>query len=320
MGIKKFLIAFLFFTSIVNSQTCADFPEITASTTNLCAGLSATLSVNYTPPTICNMNITPSTIPLGNPIPGFTYAGIFNGHYYYVYNTPTTWTQGELICRQNGGYLVCINDINENAFVSNATNNNIWIGMFRDPVTCNFRWLDCMNITFTNWRPGEPNSGPCGEPYVQIIRGCGFGLNTWNNLDNISSNGACYSNMVPIMEIDPSIYNTPITPTTTYLWSTGETTSSINVSPTTTTNYWVDMTTGTLTCRKNITINVGPSISPTANQNQTFCGSATIADLAATGTNIQWYSSASGGTPQRGARVRALWRRRRMRFYSSTPF
>jgi gliding motility-associated-like protein len=290
-------IILLLLTSLTKAQTCTDFPEITASTTNLCAGLSATLSVNYTPPTICNMNITPSTIPLGNPIPGFTYAGIFNGHYYYVYNTPTSWTQGELICRQNGGYLVCINDINENAFVSNSTNNNIWIGMFRDPVTCNFRWLDCLNITFTNWRPGEPNSGPCGEPYVQIIRGCGFGLNTWNNLDNNSSNGSCYSNMVPIMEIDPSIYNTPITPSTTYLWSTGETTSSITVSPTATTNYWVDITTGTLTCRKNITINVGPSISPTANPTQTFCGSATIADLSAIGTNIQWYASSTVGAP-----------------------
>lgn len=297
MGIKKILFGFLFFCSIVHSQTCADFPEITASTTNLCNGLSATLSVNYTPPTICNMNITPSTIPLGNPIPGFTYAGIFNGHYYYVYNTPTSWTQGELICRQNGGYLVCINDINENAFVSNSTNSNIWIGMFRDPVTCNFRWLDCMNITFTNWRPGEPNSGPCGEPYVQIIRGCSFGLNTWNNLSDVSSNGACYSNMVPIMEIDPALYNIPINPTTTYLWSTGETTSSITVAPTSTTNYWVDITTGTLTCRKNITINVGPSISPAANPNQTFCGSATIADLSAIGTNIKWYASSTGGTP-----------------------
>ena len=36
--------------------------------------------------------------------------------------------------------------------------------MFRDSKTGNFRWLDCMNITFTNWRPGEPNSGPFGEP------------------------------------------------------------------------------------------------------------------------------------------------------------
>ena len=64
------------------------------------------------------------------------------------------------------GYLVCINDINENTFVSNLTNNNIWIILFRDPTTCQFRWLDCMDINFTNWRPGGQIIGPCGEPYI----------------------------------------------------------------------------------------------------------------------------------------------------------
>ena len=259
--------------------------QITASASTICSGLSTTLSVNYTPPTICNMNITPTTIPLGNPIPGFTYKGLYNGHYYYVYNTPTSWTEGELICRQNGGYLVCINDINENTFVSNLTNNNIWIGLFRDPVTCNFRWLDCMNITFTNWRPGEPNGDPCGEPYTQIIRGCSFGLNTWNNLNNNSSNGSCYSNMVPIMEIDPIIYNNPISATTTYLWSTGETTSSIVVSPNTTTNYWVDIINGSIICRKEISINVNPIITPSFTQVPAICTGATLSALPTSSSN-----------------------------------
>ena len=299
--IRKFKFIFVVLFSItLQSQVCSDFPEITATSTTICTGLSTTLSVTYTPPTICNMNITPTTIPLGNPIPGFSYGGLYNGHHYYVYNAPTSWTQGELICRQNGGYLVCINDINENAFVSNLTNNNIWIGLFRDPTTCNFRWLDCMNITFTNWRPGEPNSGPCGEPYTQIIRGCSFGLNTWNNLDDNAANGSCYSNMVPIMEIDPIIYNNPISSTTTYLWSTGATTNSINISPTTTSNYWVDITSGSLTCRKNITINVNPDTpAPTGNPTQVFCVSPvpTVVDLTATGTGIQWYAAITGGTP-----------------------
>jgi hypothetical protein len=298
--IKKFIFLVLLMSLSSHSQVCSDFPEITATQTTICSGLSTTLSVVYTPPEICNMNITPTTIPLGNPIPGFSYGGLYNGHYYYVYNTPTSWTQGELICRQNGGYLVCINDINENQFVSNLTNNNIWIGLFRDPTTCQFRWLDCMDINFTNWRPGEPNSGPCGEPYTQIIRGCSFGLNTWNNLDDNAANGSCYSNMVPIMEIDPIIYNNPISNTTTYLWSTGETTNSINILPTTTSNYWVDITSGSVTCRKNITINVNPDTpAPTGNPTQVFCISPapSVADLTVTGSNIQWYASATGGTP-----------------------
>jgi hypothetical protein len=271
-----------------------NIPEITSSNTTICANQSVQLGIVYTPPTICNMNITPTSIPLGNPIPGFTYGGLYNGHYYYIYNTPTTWTAGELISRQNGGYLVCINDINENQFVSNLTNNNIWIGLFRDPITCQFRWLDCMDITFTNWRPGEPNSNPCDEPYTQIIRGCSFGLNTWNNLNDVSTNGSCYSDMVPIMEIDPSIYNTSIiNTTTTYLWSTGETTATINPTPLTTTTYWVDVTTNGATCRKSITITVKNTPAPTGAAKQQFCNDTTIAALAVNGTAVKWYATAT---------------------------
>lgn len=284
-------------TRLAVTATFQNIPEITSSNTTICANQSVQLGIVYTPPTICNMNITPTSIPLGNPIPGFTYGGLYNGHYYYIYNTPTTWTAGELISRQNGGYLVCINDINENQFVSNLTNNNIWIGLFRDPATCQFRWLDCMDITFTNWRPGEPNSDPCGEPYTQIIRGCTFGLNTWNNLNDISANGSCYSDMVPIMEIDPSIYNTsPINTTTTYLWSTGETTSSINPKPLVTTTYWVDVTTNGSTCRKSITITVKNTPAPTGAAKQQFCNDSTIAALAVNGTAVKWYASATGTT------------------------
>jgi hypothetical protein len=279
------------------TTTIQNIPEITSSNTTICANQSVQLGIVYTPPTICNMNITPSSIPLGNPIPGFTYGGLYNGHYYYIYNTPTTWTAGELISRQNGGYLVCINDINENQFVSNLTNNNIWIGLFRDPTTCQFRWLDCMDITFTNWRPGEPNSDPCDEPYTQIIRGCSFGLNTWNNLNDVSTNGSCYSDMVPIMEIDPSIYNTsPINTTTTYLWSTGETTSSINPTPRVTTTYWVDVTTNGATCRKSIIITIKNTPAPTGAAKQQFCNDTTIAALAVNGIAVKWYATATGTT------------------------
>ena len=44
-----------------------------------------------------------------------------------------------------------------------------------------------------------------------------------------------------------------------YLWSTGETTESISVSPTETTEYWVDVTTNGVTSRDTITITVNPT-------------------------------------------------------------
>jgi hypothetical protein len=45
-------------------------------------------------------------------------------------------------------------------------------------------------------------------------------------------------------------------PSLTYLWSTGDTTETISVTPTETTEYWVDVTTNGVTCRDYITINV----------------------------------------------------------------
>ena len=274
---------------------------ITASATEVCAGENVDLSVDLNLPTICDMQINLTDIALGQEIPGFTYGGFYNEHYYYVYNDPTSWTDGEQICRENGGYLVCINDESENTFVSNLTNNNIWIGLFRDPETCEFRWLDCIDINYTNWRPGEPNSGPCGEPYTQIIRGCSFGYNTWNNVGNNSSNGACYSNMVPIMEIDPEIYQT-FDPSTTYLWSTGDISENISITPTETTEYWVDVTNNGVTCREYITINVNDlPDAPTGEAENYFiyCDtfSPTLENVISTltGDNIQFYGSEDGG-------------------------
>jgi uncharacterized protein (TIGR02145 family) len=155
------------------------------------------------------------------------------------------------------------------------------------------------------------------------------------------------------------------TPPTTYLWSTGETTATINPTPRATTTYWCDITVNGVTCRKEITITVLPitiptftliastcagtnltalpttstngitgtwspalnnnqtttytftpdagqcaatttqtitvnpfPVAPSVSSTQTFCtgSSPTVASLSASGTNIQWYSTASGGT------------------------
>ena len=49
-------------------------------------------------------------------------------------------------------------------------------------------------------------------------------------------------------------------PIVTYLWSTGETTPTINPSPSTTTTYWCDVTVNGITCRKEVTIVVNTVI------------------------------------------------------------
>ncbi len=93
------------------------------------------------------------------------------------------------------------------------------------------------------------------------------------------------SRVRPIRQFAPSI--------STYLWSTGATTASINVTPYATTQYWVDITTNGVTCRKFITIQVTnntTNIIPTVlnakiNDTGVFTSTKTI------GSEIIWQSN-----------------------------
>jgi hypothetical protein len=82
----------------------------------------------------------------------------------------------------------------------------------------------------------------------------------------------------------------------TYLWTPGNyTTDSIGgLAPGT---YNVRVICGTDTVNKFVVIAAGTGPAAPIATNQTFCNSATIADLLATGTNIKWYASATGGSP-----------------------
>jgi serine protease inhibitor len=109
---------------------------------------------------------------------------------------------------------------------------------------------------------------------------------------------------------DLSVYNRVLTQSeitqlynarqATYLWSTGATTANINPTPTATTTYWCDVTVNGVTCRKEVTITVNSTTpAPTGNATQVFCvtPAPTVASLTATGTAVQWYATATGGTP-----------------------
>jgi hypothetical protein len=62
------------------------------------------------------------------------------------------------------------------------------------------------------------------------------------------------------------------------------------------TTYYATQTVNTLeSARKVVLITIQTTAAPTAN-NQTFVGSATVANLVATGTAVQWYAATTGGT------------------------
>jgi hypothetical protein len=96
--------------------------------------------------------------------------------------------------------------------------------------------------------------------------------------------------------LTPQEINQLYTPEISYLWSTGETSATINPTPTATTTYWCDVTTNGSTCRKNITITVKNTPAPTGAAKQQFCNDSTIAALAVNGTAIKWYATATSTT------------------------
>jgi hypothetical protein len=69
------------------------------------------------------------------------------------------------------------------------------------------------------------------------------------------------------------------------------------VVPDSTTQYWVDITLNGNTCRYYKTITSLSTPSPTGSAIQTFCNTATVGDLLATGSSVTWYNTASGGLP-----------------------
>ncbi len=83
-----------------------------------------------------------------------------------------------------------------------------------------------------------------------------------------------------------------------YAASTGGTALASTTALVNGTTYYASQTlNGTeSTSRLAVTVSITNTTAPTGNTTQTFCSSSTIANLTASGTAIQWYSSATGGS------------------------
>jgi hypothetical protein len=83
-----------------------------------------------------------------------------------------------------------------------------------------------------------------------------------------------------------------------YAASTGGTALSGGTILTSSSTYYASQTSGGCesTNRLAVTVTINVPAAPTGNTLQEFCNSATVASLAATGTDVQWYTSSTGGT------------------------
>jgi hypothetical protein len=112
-----------------------------------------------------------------------------NGHYFALTTNATNWDAAQKQAVSWGGHLATItnaqeqNFINRTFLVGNLEHRPLWIGLvdrggasalikkwrtiFGTP-TNRFEWVTHQRLTYTFWKPGEPNNASPGEYYVTI--------------------------------------------------------------------------------------------------------------------------------------------------------
>jgi len=157
----------------------------------------------------------------------------YNGHTYAATKNNMTWEEANTLSDQHGGYLVTINDAQENAFLTQnylSFLSELWIGYNDKDNEGTWVWTNGETSTYTNWDADEPN----GAEYESCA--CIYSAGEWNDLP-------CANLIFAIVEWEPvaatSYTYTDLTNGTTYYYvvtavnSYGESdeSSEVNATP-----------------------------------------------------------------------------------------
>jgi hypothetical protein len=184
----------------------------------------------------------------------------YGGKKYYLYPQMISWEEAKSLGDSYGVSMYIVNDALEEQTIYSSLPNvgddgiHYWLGLsqvvssqdYSEPAG-GWYWVDGSNLLggYSNWEGGEPNNADGGENYAQFEwSDDGIG---WNDAGYPAAQGTQFS--MPIYEVGNSIG-------ANIIWSTGESTTSIIVSPTETTIYSVTAAQGDQTCTSAVTINV----------------------------------------------------------------
>ncbi len=282
-------------------------PTVTTSATTVCSGQPTTLTASSGASTTSNFSVG-SIGPSGGYV-FYDQGSVINGWRYLEASPNDNGSDSGTGCYctsiPNTSNLIGTGQTNTSNWISAGCNGN-WFGLTQTlAINGLINWFipskDELNIMYTNLKInnlGNFQNVPYWSSSPAGYGSCGINGGAW--VQNFT-NGTQYSDYRPgyqgsgnLRLVRQFVSGTPFS---TYLWSTGATTASISVNPTATTQYWVDVITNGVTCRKFITITVNSTtLAPTGSTSQTFCSGSTVANLTAAGTNIKWYSTSIGGT------------------------
>lgn len=109
----------------------------------------------------------------------------YEGHYYYVYDvdTITDWNMAQEYCEAQGGYLATITSPEEDAFlysyITDAGYSSVMFGLTDQEQTDDWHWVTGEELSYQNWRSGEPNHQGGYEHYGMYYEKNPDG--TWND-------------------------------------------------------------------------------------------------------------------------------------------
>ena len=131
----------------------------------------------------------------------------FNGHVYKIVDDADVKSLDDMkrYAESVGGHLAYIDDAEENEFLwdlmkKDGSKMSYVLGMYRDKDSREWKYDNGVNVSYTNWAPGEPNRED--EDYVHMYKTTG----KWNNTVNVprGDENSFYrlSNMGMIIEWD----------------------------------------------------------------------------------------------------------------------
>uniref|UniRef100_A0A8C9WX26 Mannose receptor, C type 1b n=1 Tax=Sander lucioperca TaxID=283035 RepID=A0A8C9WX26_SANLU len=84
----------------------------------------------------------------------------YNGHCFHLNRTQKTWDDAQRECRNEGGDLVSIHNVEDQSFVISqlgyTSTDELWIGLNDKKMEGLFDWIDHSTVSFTSWEFGTP--------------------------------------------------------------------------------------------------------------------------------------------------------------------
>ncbi|KAH0629609.1 hypothetical protein JD844_011818 [Phrynosoma platyrhinos] len=101
------------------------------------------------------------------------------GRCYLFHQMNKHWSFAQKSCVDEEGFLVVINDAEEQRFLTLHSERKIyWIGLSDMTTENKFTWVDGTSTSYTHWNPREPNNAGRGQDCV-VMTGTGW----WDDIE-----------------------------------------------------------------------------------------------------------------------------------------